>query len=148
MAEESTTYDRGRPRDRSLRVGDAERDAVADLLREHHVAGRLQGDEFQDRLDRCMSARTHVDLDELVADLPGPDGPAREARGRWMPWPLALVPLVAVAAIVSSGGRLAWLAVPLFILFVVRPLVWRGVGRGRGGAQDRRRPWPPLSGCG
>jgi Domain of unknown function (DUF1707) len=148
MAEESTTYDGRRPRDRGLRVGDAERDAVAGQLRDHHVAGRLQADEFQDRLERCIRARTHADLDELVADLPGPVGPGREARGRWMPWPVALVPPAVVAAIVVSNGRLAWLAVPLVILFVVRPLVCRGVGRGRASGQDRRRPWPPLFRCG
>ncbi|MGN6377475.1 MAG: DUF1707 domain-containing protein [Gaiellales bacterium] len=132
MAEKPATYDRRRPRDRTLRVGDEERDAVAELLREHHVAGRLQGEEFQDRLDRCISARTHADLDDLMADLPGAAGPARRERRPWTPWPLALVPLAVIAAIVLSGGRAAWLAVPLVLFFVVRPLVWRGVTGRRG----------------
>ena len=134
MAENTNPYDLRRPRDRGLRVGDAERDAVAELLREHHVAGRLQGDEFQERLDRCMDAKTHADLDELVADLPGPAAQARDRRGRrpWRPWPLALVPLAFVAAVVVGGGHLVWLAVPLLLFFVVRPLVWRSFGRGPG----------------
>jgi hypothetical protein len=127
VAESTNPYDRRRPRDRGLRVGDAERDAIADLLREHHVAGRLQGDEFQERLDRCMTARTHADLDDLVGDLPGAATEGRErglGRRPWRPWPLALVPLAFVAAVVLSGGHLVWLAIPLLFFFVVRPLVW------------------------
>lgn len=127
MPDNPTSYDRRRPRDRALRVGDAEREAVAGLLREHHVAGRLASDEFQDRLDLCMTAKTHADLDRLIDDLPAPAAVAREPRPRWRPWPLALVPLV-IVAIVVSGGRAAWLAVPLLLFFVVRPLVWRRSG--------------------
>jgi Domain of unknown function (DUF1707) len=132
VADNPNPYDRRRPRDRGLRVGDTERDAVAELLREHHVAGRLQADEFQDRLDRCMNAKTHADLDALVADLPGAASEVREpgyGRRRWRPWPLALVPLAFVAAVVLSHGHLVWLAIPLFFIFVVRPFVWGGPGR-------------------
>jgi hypothetical protein len=94
------------------------------------VAGRLGPDEFQERLDRCMKAKTHADLDELVADLPGPE--AREpgmGRPPWRRFPFALVPLAFVAAVVLSHGRLVWLAVPLIFFFVVRPLLWGSRGR-------------------
>jgi hypothetical protein len=61
---------RREPRDSNLRAGDHDRDAVADILREQHLAGRLATDEFQERLDRCYAAKTYGELDELVADLP------------------------------------------------------------------------------
>jgi hypothetical protein len=124
---------RSGPRDRGLRVGDSEREAVADVLREQHLQGRLASDEFQERLERCLAAKTYADLDALVADFPA--GEERGSRGRgwgWRPWPFALVPLV-VIAIAVSGGHLFWLAFPLIFFFVVRPLLWRsGNVRGRG----------------
>jgi hypothetical protein len=36
-----------------------------------HVAGRLDSREFQERLERCLEAKTYAELDELVADFPG-----------------------------------------------------------------------------
>ena len=40
------------------------------LLREHLAAGRLTTDEFRDRMDLALSAKTFGDLDPLLADLP------------------------------------------------------------------------------
>jgi Domain of unknown function (DUF1707) len=121
-------YDRRHgPRDRRLRVGDSEREAVGEILRERHLEGRLDSDEFQERLDRCLSAKTYAELDELIADFPSPEaehGRAGRAWGR-RPWPFGLLPLVLIAAIVVSGGHLIWLAVPLFFFFVVRPILRR-----------------------
>jgi DUF1707 SHOCT-like domain len=127
-----STYDRrGGPRDRSLRVGNSERDAVGEILRREHVNGRLDAVEFQERLDRSFAAKTYADLDALVADLPGTEPTRRHRAHAWTPWPwpLGLVPL-AVIAIIASGGHIIWLAVPLFALFVLRPLVLRSWGRG------------------
>ena len=53
-----------------LRVGDAEREAVAAELREHYAQGRLSLEDFQRRLDASLAARTRNDLDELISDLP------------------------------------------------------------------------------
>lgn len=122
------------PRDRSLRVGDKERDAVSEILRQRHLEGRLDTDEFQARLERCLAAKTYTQLDELIADFPreGADGRSDRQSWSWRPWPLPLVflPLGLIAAIVV-GGHLAWLAVPLIFFFVVRPLAWGG-GYSRG----------------
>jgi hypothetical protein len=117
------------PRDRTLRVGDSEREAVAGVLREQHLQGRLTSDEFQERLDRCFAAKTYGDLDALVADFPAGDDRSRVARGRgWRPWPFVpLVPLVLIAVAVS-GGHLFWLAFPLIFFFVLRPLLWQSRG--------------------
>ena len=57
-------------RGRQLRVSDAERNEVAELLSKHYGDGRLDAAEFQERLDRAMSAKTRADLSGLLADLP------------------------------------------------------------------------------
>jgi hypothetical protein len=54
----------------SLRVGDAEREAVAAELREHYAQGRLSMEDFNQRLDAAFAARTRGDLDKLISDLP------------------------------------------------------------------------------
>src|SRR5262245_17107189 len=120
---------RGGPRDRSLRVGDRERDAVGEILRERHLEGRLDSDEFQARLERSLAAKTYAQLDELIADFPTVEPERRWDRepSTWRPWPLPflILPLALIVAVVVGGGHLAWLAVPLFFFFVVRPLAWR-----------------------
>jgi hypothetical protein len=55
---------------RNVRVGDGERDAVVELLREAAAHGRLTMSEFDERLDAALQAKTYADLDPLVADLP------------------------------------------------------------------------------
>jgi hypothetical protein len=54
----------------SLRIADADRERLADELREHMVAGRLTQDEFEERLDTTYKAKTQADLDALRVDLP------------------------------------------------------------------------------
>jgi hypothetical protein len=138
-------YDLGSgPRDRTLRVGDKERDAVSDILRQRHVEGRLDADEFHARLDRCLAAKTYAELDELIADLPREEArPGRRGQSRtWRPWPfpVLLLPIALIAAI-ASGVHLAWLALPLVFFFFVRPLLWRtsgGYGRGYWACGPRR----------
>jgi hypothetical protein len=59
--------------DPQLRASDDDRDRTASLLREHHAAGRLNVDEFQERLDATYEAKTIGQLQELLADLPSID---------------------------------------------------------------------------
>jgi hypothetical protein len=114
------------PRDRRLRVGNEERDAVAEILRREHLAGRLDDVEFDERLTRCLSAKTYAELDALLTDLPVVETDRRQWRGfarqRW-PLPLLVLPFIA-AVIVFSHGRAAWLLIPFVFFFVVRPFVW------------------------
>jgi hypothetical protein len=64
--------DPARPRaPHALRVGDAERDAVAADLGEHYAAGRLTLDELHQRLDAVFAAKTAGQLTRIMADLPG-----------------------------------------------------------------------------
>jgi uncharacterized membrane protein len=61
------------PGDPNIRASDRDRDRAASLLREHHAAGRLTAEEFHDRLDKAMEAKTLGELDALMADLPSID---------------------------------------------------------------------------
>jgi hypothetical protein len=61
------------PGDPKIRASDADRDRTAALLREHHAAGRLTAEEFNERLDKALVAKTRGELDDLMADLPSID---------------------------------------------------------------------------
>ena len=72
----TTRYDdHGDPQiaDARLRAGDSDRDRVADQLRKAHAEGRLDADELDERIDRCLHARTFGELLQLTADLRQPD---------------------------------------------------------------------------
>src|SRR5258708_18215836 len=75
------------PNDPKIRASDADRDRTAALLREHHAAGRLDLEEFNERLDKAYAAKTVGELDALMADLPAidlyqlPDASMRRGRG-------------------------------------------------------------------
>src|SRR5262249_42160792 len=114
------------PRDRSLRAGDTEREAVSAILRQRHLEGRLDIDEFQARLERCLAAKTYAELDELIADFPRDEAGRRRPAPPLRPraWPLALIAAIVV------GAHLVWIVLPLFLFFVVRPVVWRASGGG------------------
>ena len=62
-----------------LRISDAERAEVADLLAKHYGDGRLDQAEFNQRLDQAMQAKTYADLDGILVDLPRTDAEASAA---------------------------------------------------------------------
>ncbi|WP_017573354.1 DUF1707 domain-containing protein [Nocardiopsis halotolerans] len=57
----------------SMRTSDAERDRVAQLLQEHFAQGRLDHEEFTDRLSRVYRSRTVNELATVTNDLPERD---------------------------------------------------------------------------
>jgi hypothetical protein len=61
------------PGDPRIRASDADRDRTTALLREHHAAGRLTAEEFDERMDAALNAKTVGELDDLLADLPAID---------------------------------------------------------------------------
>ncbi|WP_093836696.1 DUF1707 SHOCT-like domain-containing protein [Streptomyces aidingensis] len=63
---------------RELRASDADREAVAERLREAAAEGRIDLEELQDRLDQVFAAKTYGELEPITADLP-PD-PAAVAQ--------------------------------------------------------------------
>jgi Domain of unknown function (DUF1707) len=54
-----------------LRASDADRDQVAERLRNAAAEGRIATDEFEQRLGATLGARTYGELAAVVADLPG-----------------------------------------------------------------------------
>lgn len=57
------------PRKR-LRAGDADRDAVLEILQRAHGEGRLGIEELGERQDKALEAKYTDQFDELVEDLP------------------------------------------------------------------------------
>lgn len=68
------------------RAGDADREMTIARLGDAAVAGRLTLDEFSERVERALRARTHDELQALEADLAGivPAQPADRPRSRWV----------------------------------------------------------------
>jgi hypothetical protein len=82
---------------RQLRISDAERHRVAELLREAAGEGRLDLEELDERLAATYAAKTYGDLVPLTSDLPGPAGPLTPARAGTVPaWPDERSPVGAV----------------------------------------------------
>jgi Domain of unknown function (DUF1707) len=57
---------------RQLRAADADRDRVAELLRQAAAEGRITFDELDERISQAYAAKTFADLEALTSDLPGP----------------------------------------------------------------------------
>ncbi|AEV81702.1 hypothetical protein ACWT_0688 [Actinoplanes sp. SE50] len=54
-----------------MRAADSDRQRVADQLKSALDEGRLDLNEYDERVQRAYSARTYGDLDGLLDDLPG-----------------------------------------------------------------------------
>lgn len=52
------------------RASDAERESFVAALQRHFADGRLTPEEFADRLDRALAARSLSELYALTSDLP------------------------------------------------------------------------------
>ncbi len=76
-----------------MRASDAERERIAEALREAVAEGRLTMEEFEERLEAAYKARTHGELEPLVRDLPAPGGGT------------AAVSLTKRAGAVAPGGQ-------------------------------------------
>jgi hypothetical protein len=63
------------PRPDELRVSDAERHQVAEVLRRAAGEGRLELDELEERLEATFAAKTYGELAPLVRDLPLQESP-------------------------------------------------------------------------
>jgi Domain of unknown function (DUF1707) len=85
----------------TTRASDRERDVVVQRVQDAFAEGRLDDAEFDERTRAALTARTHADLDALLADLPaapsapGP-APAIPGPGRYA---------VALKSSVRRAGR-------------------------------------------
>ena len=143
------------PGDPRIRASDADRDRVASLLREHHAAGRLTAEEFHERMDRALEAKTLGELDELMTDLPAIDlyqlpdaslrrGPTRPGQSllpadtgghpaRFTPgtvamgaWAVVTSAMVAIWAVAAVVGGGTWF--PWWALIAL-PWIWAIIRR-------------------
>jgi hypothetical protein len=121
-------YDTHGYRDPSVRAGDADREDVGERLRRHHAEGRLDSEEFQQRIDHCYQAKTIGELQQLVSDLPGEHERPTTRRTLWRLRPIPLIPiLIAIWVIALAAGDhhhhfgFLWL-IPL--VFLLRFLIW------------------------
>src|SRR5258708_14079782 len=64
-----------------MRVGNAEREAIAAELREHYASGRLTIEELNERLEAAFAAKTRADLTAVMRDLPSAATPTAGAGG-------------------------------------------------------------------
>jgi hypothetical protein len=144
------------PGDPRLRASDADRDRATALLREHHAAGRLTAEEFNERMDAALSAKTLGEIDDLLADLPAIDlyrlpheslqrpaglpssslmprdaaGPARLSPGTVAmgAWAVVTGTLIAIWAVAAVVGVGTWF--PWWLLVAV-PWIWVMIRRAR-----------------
>jgi uncharacterized protein DUF1707/2TM domain-containing protein len=93
----------------ALRIGDADRERVAERLRTAAGEGRLSPAELEERLEAAFAARTEAELRPLVADLPPRPSPAprrrRPARdhGELRAYLATSMLLVAIWALTGAG---------------------------------------------
>jgi hypothetical protein len=73
-----------------LRISDAERHQVSEMLRDAAGAGRLTMDELDERIEAVYAAKTYADLVPVTVDLPGA---------------AAILPTVAFTPAPTSGAR-------------------------------------------
>ncbi len=64
----------------NMRISDAERQEVADRLRDALGEGRLELSEFDERVQSAYQAKTYRELTPLTADLPSAPMPLSIAR--------------------------------------------------------------------
>lgn len=73
-----------------MRASNADRDRTIDVIRAGFVEGRLDKQEFDERVDLAQRARTYADLLALTRDLPvGPLPGAPYSPMPAMPYPMA-----------------------------------------------------------
>lgn len=75
-------------------ASDAERERACDLLRDASAEGRLTLDEFTQRVERALAARTRSELEAVTADLP--------------PAPVHRLPIRSSIAILGSIDRVGY----------------------------------------
>lgn len=116
-----------------LRLGDAEREHASALLRDHYAEGRLDTEEYSERLDAVWAARTRADLRPVFADLPtrpgaagfGPSTPesrrtstayAAPHRPPVMRW---VFPILVIALVITVVTHLPFVLLALLVCWAI-----------------------------
>ena len=121
-----------------VRASDADRERVAEELRRHHLDGRLDTDELQERLERCYAARTGSELAQLLSDLPGEEHRAAPHRAGGFPAGTVIAGVLLVAVVLATVGAIGHGhhpgPFPFLAVLLVLKLAW-------GGPRRRRAAW-------
>ncbi|MET7417792.1 DUF1707 domain-containing protein [Dactylosporangium sp. NPDC005555] len=82
----------------TMRASDEDRRQVIDALQHHTQAGRLTLDEFSERCDTVLAAKTLDDLRAATRDLPAlpPPPAAADSNDRHVLWVFAVALIAAV----------------------------------------------------
>ena len=138
------------------RAADVDREEVAERLRQAVAEGRLDLDEYDERLAQVYRARTYGELDRLVDDLPKPvpapppPQPHAVRRGlveQWRPWATVVMICVTIWSLTSimSAELLyfwpLWVAVPWGVVLICRTIF--GLSSGEPHQYAARRPERP-----
>ncbi|RYC11280.1 DUF1707 SHOCT-like domain-containing protein [Nocardioides zhouii] len=135
------------PSDPQTRIADSDRERAMSDLAGHYADGRLDHEEYDERLDAIWTARTRADLAVIFSDLPRPQvtypsPPARSASRSQRRRHFPLLPVIAVLVVLSVLTH-----APFWLL--IFPLMFIGSRRGMGcapshghshGQGDYRRP--------
>jgi uncharacterized membrane protein len=112
--------------DPSIRVSDAERTEISDILSKHYAEGRLDDAEFRVRLDKALAAKTRGDLSGLLTDLPPLQGQEPRRRSRLAPrawWGFTMMAMVFLGLWVASA--ITTPHIPWVLFLVVAWILWR-----------------------
>ena len=130
----------------TLRASDADRELIAERLRQAATEGRLLAEELEERLGTALSARTYGELDAVVADLPAPPArltrrpraersPARPVVAVLVALTVAMMIIGFIASSVAGHGHPGHGGLGSLIWVVWVALAWRFYSRRRRGTR-------------
>ena len=90
-----------------LRASDDDRDRLIERLQRHAADGRLSLDEYAERVDRVLVARTHGELAAVVHDLPAESTVDAAINHRESARQLIVALLVALLVLAVLGAAVA-----------------------------------------
>jgi DUF1707 SHOCT-like domain/Cell wall-active antibiotics response LiaF, C-terminal len=104
---------------RHLRVSDADRDQVAEVLKEAAGQGRLTLDELDQRLDQAYAAKTYADLDTVTRDLPAVGAPVPPPGAQYSDARIGGTPGSKISIAVMSEARRSgpWVVPSTYVAF-------------------------------
>jgi hypothetical protein len=113
----------------NLRASDEDRDHIIDRLRKAATEGRIAAEELEQRVSQALKARTYGELDQTVADIPGPRGRRQPVRRTSAGWALSVVrenpllivvaiPVLAVAAAMLLAVAIVWATLMVVVLIL------------------------------
>ncbi|GAB3218849.1 DUF1707 domain-containing protein [Glycomyces halotolerans] len=152
-----------RYRDRGTRIGDAERGALAELLRSSVDKGYLTLEEYEKRVESVMEAKTLGDAEVVLLDLPAYQAildagePERSPTPQWIKWlwfgvsiPIGINLGVWLFVMALTGGNTQyfwpiWVVMPLLVVagaltVAERKIIRPTLDEKRRKQRERRRP--------